>query len=67
MAVKNADCVFTTTVYVHFSDEARVAFYSYIRDMRKGSTVMLLEYIPEVIPEFQKNLEFSAFLRILAL
>ena len=54
--VKNADLAITTTVFVHFSPEAREAFYTYVTDMKQGSRVVLLEYIPEVIPEFQKNL-----------
>ncbi len=55
-AVKGADRVITTTVYVHFSEEARTAFYSYVSEMKPGSRVMLLEYIPDVIPDFQKGL-----------
>lgn len=54
-----ADLVITTTVFVHFSPEARDAFYAYVSEMRPGTRVVLLEYIPEVIPEFQKNLEYK--------
>ncbi len=57
--IKNADLVLTTTVFVHFSPEARGAFYEYAGNMKQGSRVVLLEYIPEVIPEFQKNLEYK--------
>lgn len=57
--MKGADLVLTTTVFVHFSPEARQAFYMYAEGMKRGSRVVLLEYIPEVIPEFQKNLEYK--------
>lgn len=57
--IKNADLVVTTTVFVHFSEEAREAFYTYVGAMKQGGRVVLLEYIPEVIPEFQKNLQYK--------
>jgi trans-aconitate methyltransferase len=58
-AIRNADRAFTTTVYVHFSREARDAFYAYVQQMKLGSRVMLLEYIPDEIPEFQKGLPYK--------
>jgi SAM-dependent methyltransferase len=58
-AVKEADVAYTTTVYVHFSEEARRAFYEYIRGMKSGSRVILLEYMPDAIPEFQKGLPYK--------
>ncbi len=57
--IKTADLAVTTTVFVHFSPEAREAFYTYVADMKQGSRVVLLEYIPEEIPEFQKNLPYK--------
>lgn len=59
-AMRGADVAYTTTVYVHFSPEARTAFYSYVRNMKVGGRVMLLEYIPEEVPEFQKNLPYKS-------
>lgn len=58
-AIVGADVIFTTTVYVHFSKEARDAFYSYVKAMHSGARIMLLEYIPEVVPEFQKGLPYK--------
>lgn len=59
VAVRTADRVITTTVYVHFSEEARRAFYEYVSVMHTGSRVMLLEYMPDAIPEFQKGLRYK--------
>lgn len=56
-AIRQADAVLTTTVYVHLAPEARRAFYEYIGQMHSGAKVFLLEYAPDTVPEFQKNLE----------
>ncbi len=58
-AIEKADGVVTTTVYVHFSPEVRATFYSYVNRMKKGSRVMLLEYVPHSIPVFQKKLTYK--------
>jgi len=57
--LKTADGAYTTTVYVHLSPEAREAFYLYLTGMKVGAKVMLLEYIPDFVPEFQKNLPYK--------
>lgn len=57
--VRNADVVTTTTVYVHLAGEARKAFLQYVQKMQKGGKVMLLEYAPDVIPSFQKNIAYK--------
>ncbi len=57
--IESADLVILTTVFVHFSPEARSAFYMYIQHMKPGARVVLLEYIPYKIPDFQKNLEYK--------
>lgn len=54
-ALKSADVAFTTTVYVHLAPDARKAFYDYIAAMKQGSRFLLLEYMPDRIPEFQKK------------
>ncbi len=58
-AIKKADVVYTTTVYVHLSAEARLAFFEGIAGMKKGSKILLLEYIPESVPSFQKGLSYK--------
>lgn len=57
--IATADIVLTTTVYVHLAREAREAFLNYSKIMKVGSRVMLLEYAPETIPDFQKNLSYK--------
>ena len=58
-AIRVADCVITTTVYVHFSEEARKAFFAYISRMKPRGKIMLLEYVPLEIPDFQKSLSYK--------
>lgn len=58
-AIQAADVVFTTTVYVHLSDEARKAFIDYMRGMKPDARLMLLEYIPDKVPGFQKDLDYK--------
>jgi 2-polyprenyl-3-methyl-5-hydroxy-6-metoxy-1,4-benzoquinol methylase len=55
-AIRNADAVVTTTVYVHLSGAARQFFLEALGAMRQNGKVFLLEYAPDVVPEFQKNL-----------
>ncbi len=57
--IKEADLVLTTTVFVHFSNEARDAFFSYIQSMPSNARVILLEYMPDSIPDFQKKLSYK--------
>lgn len=57
--IAHADLVLTTTVFVHFSPEARDAFFSYIKGMPESGKVVLLEYMPDAVPDFQKKLEYK--------
>jgi 2-polyprenyl-3-methyl-5-hydroxy-6-metoxy-1,4-benzoquinol methylase len=54
--IGQADGVVITTVYVHLASEAREAFLRALGRMHPGSRVMFLEYAPDTVPEFQKNL-----------
>jgi 2-polyprenyl-3-methyl-5-hydroxy-6-metoxy-1,4-benzoquinol methylase len=58
-AIAVADVVITTTVYVHLAPEARSSFIEYASVMKPGSKVMLLEYMPDEIPPFQKGLAYK--------
>ncbi len=58
-AVKNADAVVMTTVYVHMPKESREALLNYFQRMKKGAQIFLLEYFPEEVPEFQKGLGYK--------
>lgn len=55
-AIRAADAVVTTTVYVHLAPEVRREFIKALGTMQAGSKVFLLEYSPDVIPRFQENL-----------
>ena len=55
-AIRAADVIYTTTVYVHLPPEARTMLLEASSQMKKGSKVILLEYIPDEVPEFQKGL-----------
>lgn len=59
-AMRKADVIVTTTVYVHLSEEARDSLLAYAAVMRPGSKVLLLEYIPDTVPEYQKNLLYKS-------
>lgn len=54
--IAHADVMTTTTVYVHLAKEAREAFLDAAGRMKHGARVMLLEYMPNVVPLFQKGL-----------
>jgi hypothetical protein len=55
-AMREADIVYTTTVYVHLAPSSRRAFLEYAGGMHPGAKLMLLEYAPLRVPEFQKGL-----------
>lgn len=54
--LRNADAAVMTTVYVHMTPEAREKLLEYFQTMKKGAKMFLLEYAPEVVPGFQKDL-----------
>lgn len=58
-AISEADVVLTTTVYVHLASEARKEFIGAVSKMKAGSKVMILEYMPDKVPEFQKSLQYK--------
>lgn len=55
-AISSADVVITTTVYVHLAPEARNDFLKAVESMKPGKRVMMLEYAPDSVPPFQKDL-----------
>lgn len=58
-AVRDADAVLMTTVYVHIPTEFRESLLSYFQKMKKGARIFILEYFPEEVPEFQKGLGYK--------
>lgn len=58
-AIQKADVAYTTTVYVHLAEDARRAFFEGCACMKKGARVMLLEYMPDTVPSFQKGLPYK--------
>lgn len=58
-AIKNADAVVMTTVYVHMPFESRGELLKYFQKMKIGAKIFLLEYFPEKVPEFQKGLGYK--------
>ncbi len=53
--IENADAVTMTTVYTHLTPSSREILLGYYEKMRPGAKIFILEYFPEVVPEFQKN------------
>lgn len=58
-AIAEADAVIMTTVYVHLAKKARGSFLDAAALMKNGGKVMILEYMPDVIPEYQRKLEYK--------
>jgi ubiquinone/menaquinone biosynthesis C-methylase UbiE len=57
--IKVADIVILTTVYNHLTDDARNDLVGYFKIMKPGSTILMLEYFPDTVPEFQKGLGYK--------
>lgn len=53
--IESADAVIMTTVYTHLTPPAREILMGYFKKMRPRAKMFILEYFPEVVPEFQKN------------
>ena len=53
--IKSADAVIMTTVYTHLTPDSREILLGYFEKMKSGAKMFILEYFPEVVPEFQKN------------
>ncbi len=53
--IESADAVVMTTVYTHLTPVSREVLMGYFKKMRAGAKMFILEYFPEVVPEFQKN------------
>jgi len=58
-AIRHSDIIITTTVYVHLSREAKKIFFDSLALMNTGSKVILLEYAPDEVPDFQKVLSYK--------
>lgn len=58
-ALKDADAVIMTTVYVHMPQESRDALLEYFKKIKKGAKIFMLEYFPEEVPKFQKGLGYK--------
>lgn len=58
-ALKNNDVAIMTTVYQHLPLDARDKLLGYFTQMKPGARVILLEYMPDSVPSFQKGLGYK--------